>query len=314
MSKELVVKKDMAAEHQMSVIERVVMQGDLSKLDPTQRVMYYNKVCESMGLNPYTRPFDYISLNGKLTLYAKKDATEQLRQVKKISITSLEGRMVDDLYIVVAKATTPDGRLDQSTGAVSIANLKGEQKANAIMKAETKAKRRVTLSISGMGWTDESEIESIPHAQRVNVDLETGEVIDIPNPPIPHLPPQSNLTAPQQPEPPAPPAAPPTPPVQPPAQAQAPAQPPEPPKDEKHPNYNVFCHKHSIMMNSDGTESRKLEFVRKSALKAKMSEIRVINFAINNEADFQKKFDKWSAENYPVNQGTETPRSMDKLV
>ena len=44
MSKELVVKKDMAAEHQMSVIERVVMQGDLSKLDTTQRVMYYNKV------------------------------------------------------------------------------------------------------------------------------------------------------------------------------------------------------------------------------------------------------------------------------
>ena len=297
MSKELVVKKDMAAEHQMSVIERVVMQGDLSKLDPTQRVMYYNKVCESMGLNPYTRPFDYISLNGKLTLYAKKDATEQLRQVKKISITSLEGRMVDDLYIVVAKATTPDGRLDQSTGAVSIGNLKGEQKANAIMKAETKAKRRVTLSISGMGWTDESEIESIPHAQRVNVDLETGEVIDIPNSQIPHLPPQSNLTAPQQPEPPAPPTAPPAPPV-----------------DEKHPQYNVFCHKHSIMMNSDGTESRKLEFVRKSAAKAKMTEVKVINFAINNETDFQKKFDKWSAENYPTDQGIQAPRSMDELV
>jgi hypothetical protein len=292
MSKDLVIKKDIAKEHELSVIERVVMQGDLSKLDPTQRVTYYNKVCESMGLNPYTRPFDYISLNGKLTLYAKKDATEQLRQVKKISIVSLEGRMVDDLYIVVAKATTPDGRLDQSTGAVSIGNLKGEQKANAIMKAETKAKRRVTLSISGMGWTDESEIESIPHAKHVNVDLETGEVIDIPNPQIGHTP-QPQV------EPPAPPVAPPP--------------PPEPPKDEKHSQYNVFCHKHSIMMNSDGTESKKLEFVRKSALKAKMSEIRVINFAINNEADFQKKFDKWSAENYP-NQGTETPRSMDELV
>ena len=176
--KELSTKKNINDEHELSVIEQVVMQGDLSKLSPVQRVTYYNKVCDSMGMNPYTRPFDYISLNGKLTLYAKKDATEQLRQVKKISIISLEGKMVDDLYIVIAKASTQDGRIDQATGAVSIANLKGEQKANAIMKAETKAKRRVTLSIGGMGWTDESEIDSIPNAQLVNVNLQTGEIIE----------------------------------------------------------------------------------------------------------------------------------------
>lgn len=176
MSKDLVVKKDLNTEHDLSIIEKVLMQGDLSKLDPTQRVVYYNKVCESLGLNPYTRPFEYISLSGKLTLYAKKDATEQLRKVNNISITGLEGRLVEDLYIVVAKASTPNGRTDQATGAVSIGNLKGEQKANAIMKAETKAKRRVTLSISGMGWTDETEIESIPNAIPVKVDFETGEI------------------------------------------------------------------------------------------------------------------------------------------
>lgn len=170
------LKKDINKEHDLSVIEQVVMQGDLSKLNPEQRVTYYHRVCESIGLNPYTRPFDYISLNGKLTLYAKKDATEQLRQVKKISITGLEGKVVDDLYIVTAKAMTPDGRIDQATGAVSFGFLKGDAKANAIMKAETKAKRRVTLSIGGLGWTDETEIESIPSAVRVNVDLETGVI------------------------------------------------------------------------------------------------------------------------------------------
>jgi hypothetical protein len=169
-------KTDIAKEHDLSLIEQVVMQGDLSKLNPEQRVTYYHRVCESIGLNPYTRPFDYISLNGKLTLYAKKDATEQLRQVKKISITGLEGKVVDDLYIVTAKAMTPDGRIDQATGAVSFGFLKGDAKANAIMKAETKAKRRVTLSIGGLGWTDETEIESIPSAVRVNVDLETGVI------------------------------------------------------------------------------------------------------------------------------------------
>lgn len=162
---------------ELSVIEQVVLQGDLSKLDPEQRVLYYKKVCESAGLNPYTRPFDYILLNGKLTLYAKKDATEQLRKLNGISIDKLEANVVDDLYIVKATATTKDGRADQSTGAVVIGHLKGEAKANAIMKAETKAKRRVTLSISGMGWTDESEIESIPNAKMVEVELDTGEIV-----------------------------------------------------------------------------------------------------------------------------------------
>ena len=171
MNKDIVLKTD-----EFSLIEQVIMQGDLSKLDPEQRVMYYKKVCESAGLNPYTRPFDYIYLNGKLTLYAKKDCTEQLRKLNGISIHELEGKIVDDLYIVKAKAKDKMGRTDESTGAVVIGNLKGEAKANAIMKAETKAKRRVTLSISGMGWTDETEIESIPAAKTIEVDLRTGEI------------------------------------------------------------------------------------------------------------------------------------------
>lgn len=161
---------------ELSVIEQVVMQGDLSKLNAEQRVLYYRKVCESAGLNPFTRPFDYISLNGKLTLYAKKDATEQLRKLNGISIEKLESKMVDDLYIVTATARTKDGRTDESTGAVTLGSLRGDARANAIMKAETKAKRRVTLSISGMGWTDETEIESIPHAKAVEIDIATGEV------------------------------------------------------------------------------------------------------------------------------------------
>lgn len=162
-----------------SMIEQVVMQGDLSKLNADQRVTYYRKVCESAGLNPFTNPFAYIYLNGKLTLYAKKDCTEQLRKINGVSIEGLDDKMVDDLYIVKAKAKDKTGRTDESTGAVVIGNLKGEAKANAIMKAETKAKRRVTLSICGMGWTDESEIDSIPNAKPVDIDLITGEIKEV---------------------------------------------------------------------------------------------------------------------------------------
>lgn len=161
---------------EFAVIEQVVMQGDLSKLNPEQRVTYYRKVCESAGLNPFTNPFAYIYLNGKLTLYAKKDCTEQLRKIHGVSIESLDEKLIDDIYVVKARVKDKTGRCDESTGAVVIGNLKGEAKANAIMKAETKAKRRATLSICGMGWTDESEIDSIPNAVPVDVDFSTGEV------------------------------------------------------------------------------------------------------------------------------------------
>ncbi len=149
----------------MAVLEQVVIHGDLSKLSPEDRVMYYKQVCESVGLNPLTKPFEYINLNGKLRLYALRDATDQLRKLHNVSISISAREVVEDCYVVTAQATDKTGRKDESIGAVPIASLKGEFRSNAMMKAETKAKRRVTLSICGMGWLDESEVESIPGAK-----------------------------------------------------------------------------------------------------------------------------------------------------
>ncbi len=168
--------KNIDQERDFAIIESVAIQGDLSKLTPQQRVIYYNKVCESMNLNPLTKPFSYINLSGKLVLYASKDCTEQLRKLNGISIESLESQLIDDVYIVKARARDKTGRVDESTGALVIGHLKGEAKANAIMKCETKAKRRVTLSISGLGWCDETEIETIPNATRPDICLETGDI------------------------------------------------------------------------------------------------------------------------------------------
>ena len=162
------------------LMEQVVVGGDLSKLSPQQRVEYYGAVCRSVGLNPLTRPFDYIYLNKKLTLYAKKDATDQLRSINGISIDSLETDTDGDLFIAKVHARDNEGRTDSDVGVVNIGNAKGDNKANAIMKAVTKAKRRVTLSICGLGWLDESEIETISRSavRRVDVDKETGEIIE----------------------------------------------------------------------------------------------------------------------------------------
>ncbi len=156
-----------------AVMEQVVIGGDLAKLSPKERVSYYRRVCESVGLNPFTRPFQYIKLNGKLTLYATKDCTEQLRAQRGISITGLVATFDKEtgVYMVVATAIDRDSRTDSATGAVPLGDdVRGEARANAVMKAETKAKRRVTLPISGLGWLDESETGSIPGAQVVEID------------------------------------------------------------------------------------------------------------------------------------------------
>lgn len=167
---------------QQSAIEQVVIQGDLSQLTAGQRVDYYRQVCNSVGLNPFTKPFDYIKLNGKLTLYAKKDATDQLRSLRGVSIGKPDIEYLDDLVVVTVTAQDASGRTDSDLGAVTIGNLKGDARANAMMKAITKAKRRVTLSICGLGWLDETELETIPSAQPVDVDTETGEIVDAPTP------------------------------------------------------------------------------------------------------------------------------------
>jgi hypothetical protein len=160
----------------LSIMEQVIIKGDLAQLQPQERVQYYNAVCQSVGLNPLSRPFDYISLNGKLTLYAKKDATDQLRKINHVSIDEPRREVVEGVYVVTTTARTSDGRTDTSIGAVNIEGLKGEAKANAMMKAETKSKRRVTLSICGLGWLDETEVESVPQAQITVVDT-TGEIV-----------------------------------------------------------------------------------------------------------------------------------------
>jgi hypothetical protein len=154
-------------EQAAAILERLIVQGDLSRLTPEERATYYLRVCQSVGLNPLTQPFDYIKLNGKLKLYALKGCTDQLRGLHNISVTELERVTRGDIFIVTARVATPDGRTDEDFGCVGIAGLAGEALANAIMKAATKAKRRATLAICGLGLLDETEVDSIPGARAV---------------------------------------------------------------------------------------------------------------------------------------------------
>lgn len=163
-------------EGQATALERAMLTGDLAKLKPMERLEYYREVCKSLGLNPLTKPLQYLALNGRLTLYATKDCTDQLRSIRGISIEDAERDMADkDAATWAVTARDRTGRTDRDIGSVSIRGLDGEKRANAIMKALTKAKRRVTLSLAGLGWLDESEAEDV--GQVVEVD-EAGNVIE----------------------------------------------------------------------------------------------------------------------------------------
>jgi hypothetical protein len=147
----------------LAQIETILVKGDLSKATDEQRLNYYRELCKSIGLNPLTSPFEYIVLNGKLRLYAKRDAADQLRKLNGISIKIISQEEHNGLFTIHVHATDKTGREDEDLGVVAMGPMvKGEARANLILKAITKAKRRVTLSISGLGFLDETEVEDIP--------------------------------------------------------------------------------------------------------------------------------------------------------
>lgn len=164
-----------------STIEDVLMRGDLSGLTQQQRLEYYNRVCTSVGLNPLTRPMEYLVLNGKLQLYARRDAADQLRKLHNISVRIISQEFKNGLYTVHVAARDGNGREDEDLGVVAFSeNLKGDIAANTILKAITKGKRRVTLSICGLGFLlDETEVADIPGAKPVEPiehDPQAGEI------------------------------------------------------------------------------------------------------------------------------------------
>lgn len=145
-------------------IEKALLDGDLKALSIEHRILYYHAKCKSLGLNPLSRPFAYLTLNGKLQLYALKDAKEQLRKLHGVSLEIVSQERIDTLYLVHVRAKDRDGRTDEDFGFADLGALKGEALGNAMLKAITKGKSRATLSICGLGMIDETEVASLPDA------------------------------------------------------------------------------------------------------------------------------------------------------
>jgi hypothetical protein len=162
-----------------SIAERLVVNNDLSRLNPQERLQWYQAKCRIYGLDWRLAPFDYLALKTGLKLYLNALGADMLRKSQKISITEAHWEFIEALCVATVVGQTPDGRVDREIGVVSLRGVPPDGLADLPMKALTKAKRRLVISMGAMG-TDE--------------DIEMG------NPPA-HLIPAKEL---HEPEPPAP--------------------------------------------------------------------------------------------------------------
>ena len=142
-------------------LNKLVMSGNLAGLKPDEQRAYYIYRCKLLDLDPATQPFDLITLQGKLTLYAKKECASQLASKRNLSATIVSQGVQGELYVVQARCKGGDGRETDDLGAVSIKGKSGDDLCNAMMKAATKAKRRAILTHCGLGMLDESELETV---------------------------------------------------------------------------------------------------------------------------------------------------------
>ena len=169
-------------------LEKVILNADLSSLTGEQRVNFYYQVCDQYGLDPFTRPFEFIKMNNKLVLYATKSCASALQELKSISVEIVKQEQFQDVWIVTVRGTranekAADGRvIAENVGITPIKGLSGDALSNSIMKAVTKAQRRLILQMCGLGQTDETELQSIANVSpqpvvKVEVD-EQGEIAE----------------------------------------------------------------------------------------------------------------------------------------
>lgn len=160
------------------IVESLVLDGDLSQLNAGQRVAYYVHRCNALGIDPGEQPFDLISLNGKLKLYATKTCANALTRVNRLSIEIKSTKFDGSLVIVEARAVAPDGRFADDMGVLDLDDRDHKRlgKPNAIMKAATKAKRRAVLALVGLGVLDVSEVDDIRSADRMRLDVASGTI------------------------------------------------------------------------------------------------------------------------------------------
>ena len=160
---------EISADVESAIAQMQASGKDTGSLTAQQRAGYVTALCRALRLNPLTNPVQFIRLNGKEVLYVTRTATDQLAAIHGLNRKTVRGPEIVDIAgmkvaLCTVEVTLPNGRSETAT-----ATLKVEDPTQLYMKLETKAKRRGTLAILGLGLLAEEEAESIPGAERGDI-------------------------------------------------------------------------------------------------------------------------------------------------
>jgi hypothetical protein len=137
---------------------------NLDRLTDQEIAQYLRDVSEYVGLDPDLNAFDVLwipdEITGmkKLVVYARKGTTDILRGMHGIEITSLIQLNIPGTASFQATGKNKGGRQEIAVGSHSIEGLKAQKLADAVMTAQTRALRRLTLQFVGLGILDETEV------------------------------------------------------------------------------------------------------------------------------------------------------------
>lgn len=154
----------MTASPPIDIAQRALMRGDLRGLDKDQIASVVATMTERMGVSPALAPIDIIpTREGKLVLYINARGAAELRKRHGISIDSLEPIKTDpDVVVLRCVVSDPDGKRDSAIGACEYDPARPGTIARAWMVAETRAKRRATMSAVGIFLEAESDEVEAP--------------------------------------------------------------------------------------------------------------------------------------------------------
>jgi hypothetical protein len=154
-----------------AVIEQLI-RGDISGVSREALLRYIFLFCERVGISPLAVPFSLMKTQRGMQLVANRNFYDAVASKYSVSRECVGEGFFEGtkLYYTRYRATTPDGRVTEDMALVDTAGLNGNDLANAIMKAHTKGRNRVTRAHLGFPFPDETEAETVPGASVVSIE------------------------------------------------------------------------------------------------------------------------------------------------
>jgi hypothetical protein len=167
-------------EQVQSLLVNIGLNGSVSHFDKSQKQALLSKLCITLGLNEELQPFRiYQNIRGEEYIYATKECCAQLRHREHINIMEVgEPIFSNNTISVRVKGNNKHGRESWEIGSVGTTeSMTSAEIAHGVMTAVTKAKRRLTLCLSGLGVLADVELEDM--AQVVSTGIEEQKLSEI---------------------------------------------------------------------------------------------------------------------------------------